>query len=406
MKNSWDYDIIKPQVTKLDLPAMLVNMDILDQNIANFKMQAEKSGKNIRIATKSIRVPELIRYIIDTGGAKFNSLMSFSLKEADYLFNQGFTNIYVAYPSVSISDLELFYQQTQTKKNISLAVDSIEQIKIIEQIWKTKISNSNFEKAKLCIDVDMSWKPFGAHLGVFRSSILSIETFTKVLDYILQSEYVQIAGIMGYEAQVAGMGDQNPFAPMLNPAKKFIKKFSIRDIIKKRERIHQLLTDKGISLDFFNGGGTGSINSTQQEPWITEIAVGSGFMQAHLFDYYVLNQNQPAFCFALQVSRKPQKNTVTCKSGGFIASGEIGKDKMPLPFLPKGLKVTANEGFGEVQTPINIPSDLQVNIGDPLFFRPAKSGEIAEHFTKYYLLRNNQIIGSVNTYRGNSQCFY
>lgn len=406
MKNSWNYDLIKHQVAKLEMPAMLVNMDALDQNIALFKKAAEQSGKNIRVATKSIRVPELIRYILDKGGEKFNGLMCFSLEEAAYLFQQNFTNIFVAYPTVSNADLALFFQLTQAKHKLSLAVDSIAQIKCIEEVWKKNAGNANFEKAKLCIDVDMSWKPFGSHLGVFRSSIISVETFTELLDYMLQSNFVQPVGVMGYEAQVAGMGDQNPFAPLLNPAKKIIKKLSVRDIFQKRKKLHQMLQEKGVDLEFFNGGGTGSVNSTQKEPWITEIAVGSGFLQAHLFDYYALNQCEPAFCFALQVSRKPQKNIATCKSGGFIASGEIGKDKMPLPFLPQGIKITANEGFGEVQTPVIIPPNIRITLGDPLFFRPAKSGEIAEHFIKYYLFRNNQITGSAKTYRGEGECFY
>jgi D-serine deaminase-like pyridoxal phosphate-dependent protein len=406
MKSSWDYEIIKRQLVNIDLPAMVVNMDILDQNIANIRLVAEQSNKNIRIATKSIRVPELIRYIIEKGGEKFAGLMCYSVKEAGYLTSLGFSNIFVAYPTSSASDIELFYRLSQSNHNISLAVDNADQINLIEKTWKANGLNTSSQKAKLCIDVDMSWKPLGTHLGVFRSPIISISRFTAVLAYILQSDIVQLSGIMGYEAQIAGMGDQNPFAPILNPAKKLIKSFSVRDVFHKRERIHRILSEKGVEPEFFNGGGTGSVNSTKEEPWITEIAVGSGFLQGHLFDYYALNRNKPAICFALQVSRKPQQNIVTCKSGGFIASGQISKDKMPLPFLPKGLKITGNEGFGEVQTPVLIPPGLELTIGDPLLFRPAKSGEIAEHFTGYLLMREHQIYKWVKTYRGDGQCFY
>jgi D-serine deaminase-like pyridoxal phosphate-dependent protein len=65
-----------------------------------------------------------------------------------------------------------------------------------------------------------------------------------------------------------------------------------------------------------------------------------------------------------------------------------------------------NEGFGEVQTPVQVPSDLDIRLGDPLFFRPAKAGEIAERFTEYILIRDNQIVDKVPTYRGLEQCFY
>jgi D-serine deaminase-like pyridoxal phosphate-dependent protein len=214
------------------------------------------------------------------------------------------------------------------------------------------------------------------------------------------------AGIMGYEAQIAGMSDKSPFSPLLNPIKKFIKRKSVKDVFEKRKAIYNFLKGENIQPDIFNGGGTGSLATSGAEPWLTEVTAGSGFLQSHLFDYYAANKNVPAFCFGLQVSRIPKQGIATCKSGGFIASGDAVQDKWPVPFLPKGIKTIKNEGFGEVQTPFQISSDLDIRPGDPLFFRPAKAGEIAERFTEYILIRNNKIVERVPTYRGMGQCFY
>jgi len=156
----------------------------------------------------------------------------------------------------------------------------------------------------------------------------------------------------------------------------------------------------------FNGGGTGSIETTSREPWITEVTAGSGFLQSHLFDYYRSNRNAPAFCFALQVTRLPEPGMITCHSGGFIASGEVGPDKQPVPFLPAGLQPTRAEGFGEVQTPLKCPEALGLKPGDPVFFRPAKAGEIAERFEEYLLVRGGEIVERVKTYRGMGQTFF
>ena len=404
MSCNWEYAKLRELVKNEPLPAMLVDLDCLDENISRISEMVSKSGKKIRIASKSIRVPWLLEYIMKKGGPHFHGIMCFSVPEAAYLASQGFDDLLVAYPTVGEADLELFYSITQDGLNISLMADSVGQVEAIHKKWQ-QIEKPEV-KARVCIDVDMSWKPAGLHLGVYRSSIRSLNDFQKVLRKIQESENLKFAGVMGYEAQVAGMGDRSPFSPLLNPVKKMIKSKSVKDVFAKREAIHQFLQSQNAEPGIFNGGGTGSLKSTLKEPWLTEVTAGSGFLQSHLFDYYEASQNVPAFCFGLQVSRISQRGIVTCKSGGFVASGDAGQDKWPVPFLPDGIKMIKNEGFGEVQTPVQLPQNLDVKLGDPLFFRPAKAGEIAERFKEYILIRNNKIIEKVPTYRGLGQCFY
>jgi len=405
MHCDWNYEAIKKMLTGRDLPAMLVNMDCLDHNILQVKKVAEESGKNIRIASKSIRVPHLISYILEKGGSFFKGIMCYSVKEAEYLHSLGFDDLLVAYPTSSAGDLDIYYCLRQEKADISLMVDSREQVDLVLSCWRQK-QKTGAEEAKICIDADMSYRPVGLHLGVYRSSVLSLSAFEALLDYLLSAKELKVSGIMGYEAQIAGMGEQNPFSPLLNPVKNLIKKRSVKDVSKKRARMAALIEKKGLKLEFFNGGGTGSLSSTSAEAWITEVTVGSGFLQSHLFDYYPGNKNKPALAFALQVDRMPRKTMFTCKSGGFIASGESGPDKAPVPYLPEGLSMVKNEGFGEVQTPIKSGRDLTIKIGDPVLFRPAKAGEIAERFSHYSLTRNNSFEKDVETYRGFGQCFY
>lgn len=404
MSCNWEYQKLRELVKNEPLPAMIVDLDCLDENISRISDLVSGAGKKIRIASKSIRVVALLKYILEKGGPHFHGLMCFSVSEAEFLFSQGFDDLLVAYPTVGREDLESFYSLTQKELNITLMVDSQGQIDEIEKIWNEhKIGKI---PAKVCIDVDMSWKPAGLHLGVYRSPVRSLTDFQKVFKKIQESNHLKFAGVMGYEAQVAGMGDKSPFSPVLNPVKKMIKNKSVKDVFARREAIHRFLQSENVDPEIFNGGGTGSLKSTVKEPWLTEVTAGSGFLQSHLFDYYETNQNVPAFCFGLQVSRISEPGTVTCKSGGFVASGEAGADKWPVPFLPKGIKMIKNEGFGEVQTPVLLPQNLDMKLGDPLFFRPAKAGEIAERFNEYILIRDNKIVEKVPTYRGLRHCFY
>ena len=87
--------------------------------------------------------------------------------------------------------------------------------------------------------------------------------------------------------------------------------------------------DHNIALQFFNGGGTGSLQDACADPSLTEVSAGSGFLQGHLFDNYSSNQCLPAAVYALQITRLVP-NILVCQGGGFIASGTLSEDKLPV----------------------------------------------------------------------------
>lgn len=405
----WNYEELKNLVRGERLPLMVVDLDILDANVERLALVAREHGKSLRVASKSVRVPDLLKRIFQVGGEHLHGLMNFSLEEAWVLAAEGFDDLLIAYPTVQPSDLAIARALTMQGKTVTLMVDSVTHVDKLATYWReASEGGESASPLRVCIDMDLSWRPLGLHLGVQRSPVRSLVDFRRLLDAIRGHSELELAGVMGYEAQIAGLGDRNPFARLLNPTKRWIKRRSIPDVAARRRAVSELLTQLGIKIDFFNGGGTGSIRTTSREAWVTEVTAGSGFLQSHLFDYYVSNENRPAFCFALQVTRISQPDHVTCQSGGFIASGPTERDKAPVPFLPAGLKPTAGEGFGEVQTPLVVPGELRGKLlpGDPVFFRPAKAGEIAERFNEYLLKKGNEIIGRAKTYRGLGYCFH
>jgi D-serine deaminase-like pyridoxal phosphate-dependent protein len=76
-----------------------------------------------------------------------------------------------------------------------------------------------------------------------------------------------------------------------------------------------------------------------------------------------------------------------------------------LPVSPEGARLLAAEGVGEVQTPVRLPNGTSLAIGDPVLFRPAKAGELAERFDHYLLASGGAITGKAETYRGCGRCF-
>ncbi|HEX8950707.1 MAG TPA: amino acid deaminase/aldolase, partial [Polyangia bacterium] len=207
-------------------------------------------------------------------------------------------------------------------------------------------------------------------------------------------------GVMGYEAQIAGVQDAAPYAAWQNPIKRALKRGSRPAVARSRAAVVEALRAAALPPAVVNGGGTGSADWSATDGALTELTVGSGFLAGHLFDHYAALALAPALFFALQATRRPTAHMVTCHGGGWISSGPGGADRLPLPVFPVGARLLPLEGAGEVQTPVALPDGADVALGDPILFRPAKSGELAEHFDEYLLVRGDRIEARAKTYRG------
>jgi D-serine deaminase-like pyridoxal phosphate-dependent protein len=158
-------------------------------------------------------------------------------------------------------------------------------------------------------------------------------------------------------------------------------------------------------LEFVNGGGTGSIELTTAESAVTEVAAGSGLYCPTLFDTYRSFRALPAAFFVTSVVRKPAASMATVLGGGWVASGAAGRDRLPTPLHPDGLRLTALEGAGEAQTPLTGPGAGSLRVGDRVWFRHAKAGELCERVTELHVLRGGALVASVPTYRGEGKAF-
>jgi len=294
-------------------------------------------------------------------------------------------------------------------------IDSPEHVKIMDSTINSAINSGEVpsfsKRLKVCIDVDMSFRPLNSvHLGVFRSPIHSTQDFMKVVEAVQASNFLLFSSVMGYEAQITVWDNNSPAGFLKDKAVSLMKRLSVPDVMRKRKEISEILKQKHIPCEFFNGGGSATLSSTINDSTVTEITIGSGILQSHTFDYQKTLYAKPAFFFALCVTRIPARGMATCQSGGFIASGSLSEASNPLVILPSDATPTENEGFGEVQTPLHSPTHT-LAIGDPVFCRPTKAGEIAERFNEYYVIegksgsktRKNEVW---KTYRGFGHCFF
>lgn len=379
------------------MPFAYVDLDFFDQNIKDILERANR--KNIRIASKSIRCVQLMRRILDYSD-QYQGIMCFTATEAVWLSRQGFDDLLVAYPTFQAKHIEGVAQEVQKGKKIYLMTDKLEHLQQINKIGeRLKV------KIPICMDLDVSSDFPGLHFGVYRSSLCTLESVKIYLEQLKKFPFVNLKGIMGYEAQIAGVGNQVPHQGVKNRLIRILQRRSIKEIRERRGKAIELVKEAVGVLDFVNGGGTGSVEVTSEEEGITEVAVGSGFYTPTLFDNYEHFQHLPASGYAIEIVRQPQQQIYTCLGGGYVASGPLGIDKLPKPYLPDGCELYPNEMAGEVQTPIYYKGKESLQIGDPIFFRHSKAGELCERFNELLLLKGGKVVEKTETYRGAGQCF-
>lgn len=382
-----NYENLKSTFKNLSHPLLFVDQQALNSNIQWVLNQTQ--NKTIRLATKSIRSVAVLQKIL-AASPRFQGLMTYTLEESLWLSQLGFKDILIGYPTVDAPSLELLAKNPQ---DITLMVDRTEHLDMLEALALKH--NSQYS---ICIDLDLAMDLPGVKFGVYRSSIQTEETLLAFLQHLKKCKHLKLNAVMGYEAQIAGVGDKNSFLI------RFLKKLSLKQLKKRRKNLVSLIKSQGFDVTVINGGGTGSLHETSLEDVVTEVTAGSAFYAPVLFDQYSDFTLKPAMGFTLPVVRQPSENIVTVLGGGYIASGATELIKTPQPFLPEGLSLIKNEGAGEVQTPILNRSKTQLQLGDFVVMRHAKAGEVCERFTEILILENGQI-SKIKTYRGEGKCF-
>ena len=381
----------------LDPPFAFVDLDAMWQNADDLLRRAR--GKPVRVASKSVRCRPLLRSVLEWN-IGFRGLMTFTLPETLWLAGDGFDDMLLAYPSVdrrAIAELA----RLDSERPPIVMVDSTAHLDLIEAA-----APRSGRAVRVCIEVDASFPLAGGRvrIGPKRSPVRTADAAAALAREIVKRPGVELAGLMAYEGHIAGLGDRPRRRPARAAAIQALQRASARELAERRAEVVAAVR-RVAPLELVNGGGTGSVHVTAAEDAVTEVTAGSGLYAPGLFDDYAAFDQRPAAMFALPVVRRPGPGVVTALGGGYLASGAADRDRLPRPYLPEGLKLDPLEGAGEVQTPLRGRAAERLRLGDRVYLRHAKAGELYERFDRLYLVSGDRIVDEVPTYRGEGRCF-
>lgn len=380
----------------LEAPFAVVDLTALRANAAGLVRRA--AGKPVRVASKSVRCRAILDEVLAMDG--FAGIMAFTLPEALWLAGHRVSDdILVAYPTADRTALASLAADPGAARAVTLMVDCPEHLDLIE-------AAAGDRRIRVCIDIDASYRPLAGRVrvGALRSPLRTPAQVRALAERVLKRQSLDLVGLMAYESQIAGVGDLPPGRPARGRVIRAMQERSRVELARRRAAIVRAVRELA-DLEFVNGGGTGSVEKTAAERAVTEIAAGSGLYQPHLFDQYTNFSGRPAALFALPVVRRPGPGVATCLGGGYLASGPGDAIRLPQPYLPAGLSYDPHEGAGEVQTPLLGRAADLLAVGDLVWFRHTKAGELCERFADLHLIDGDRLVRTVPTYRGEGRTF-
>ncbi|MDN4615832.1 alanine racemase [Leifsonia sp. F6_8S_P_1B] len=391
---------------QLDPPLGVLHLPALRHNAHDMLRRA--GGRPIRVASKSVRVRSVLEAVLALPG--YAGVLAYTLPEALWLAagderHTPIDDVVVGYPTADRAAIARLAASPELAARVTLMVDSLEHLDLIDAV----VPPAERETIRLCLELDASWDaPVLGRVGVYRSPLHTPEALRELAEAVVRRPGFRLVGLMSYEAQIAGQGDAPPGRPAWAATLRRVQRASGAELIARRGEAVAAVRAVA-DLEFVNGGGTGSLEFTSGDAAVTELAAGSGLFGGHLFDTYRAFRPAPAASFALSVVRRPDERTATLLGGGWIASGPPGPDRLPRVVWPTGLSMVAREMAGEVQTPLTGAAAGVLHVGDRVWLRHTKSGELSEHLTGFQLVDavdgRAAVVGESLTYRGEGQVF-
>jgi D-serine deaminase-like pyridoxal phosphate-dependent protein len=379
-----DLDALSAATAQFDPPLAALDAASLRANAADLVRRA--GGKPVRVAAKSVRCRWVLEQALQTPG--FAGVMAYSLREASWLVrSSGVRDVLLGYPVVDRAAIRELGADAQLRAAITLMIDDPGHVTLVSELAPG---------ARVCLDVDASLRIGRLHLGVRRSPLRTPADAAR-LATLATDAGLRVVGVMFYEAQIAGLPDSSP-------AVRLVKRRSAAELAQRRGAVVEAVEKVAGALEIVNSGGTGSLEVSSADARVTEVSAGSGLYVPTLFDDYRAFAPRPALYFALPVVRRPAPRVATLFGGGYIASGPAAKSRLPAP-VARGLSLLGTEGAGEVQTPVRgRPADA-LQVGDRVWFRHAKAGELCERFDTIHVVEDGRVTTSVPTYRGEGKNF-
>jgi D-serine deaminase-like pyridoxal phosphate-dependent protein len=279
--------LIGQPATALDTPALLVDLDLLDRNIATMRrVIIDEARIGWRPHTKSIKLPALAHKLLQAGA---HGVTCAKLSEAEVMAQAGIRDILIANQVVGASKLARLAGLSRHADPI-VAVDCEAQVKALDVA-----AQAAGTRLRAVIEVNIAMNRAGVEPG---------EPVVALARQVAACRGLQFAGLMAWE----GGG----LAEIREPE---TKRARITDAVRKLTDSADRCRDAGLPAAIVSCGGSGTYWISAGLPGVTEVQAGGGiFCDMHYRNDYGV-QHEYALSILTTVVSRPTPTRVICDAG-------------------------------------------------------------------------------------------
>lgn len=286
-------DCVGQPIAALDTPQLLVDLDVLDANLALLQQACSKAGKALRVHFKSLKCGGLANYLAARGVKGF---LCAKLNEAEVLLQAGQRDLLVANQIVGAVKLARLAKLAQ-KGKVRVCVDDAANVREMAEVARAMGVTLD-----VLIEVD---------IGMNRCGVLPGRAVLDLARIVAAEKGLRFVGLQGYDGHLQLLADQE------------LKRSRCLEGLDRLHETRQLLEQAGLPVEIVTGAGTGTWEFAAGHPALTELQPGSFLLMDAAY-----HAVRPEFACSLSVvttviSRRP--DWYVLDAGSKAISQDFGK---------------------------------------------------------------------------------
>ncbi len=359
--------VMQEDVSKweLDTPALCVDLDVLEANIAKMQSTTARNGIASRPHAKTHKTPIIAQMQLDSGSV---GICSAKVSEAEAMFQHGIEQILMTTTNVTPTKIRRAMNLRESCEGFIQATDSPDNARLL-----SAAAESMGIVADIVVDIDP-----GGH----RTGITPGQPALQLAQLIDSLPGLRLRGLLCYDG-----GSQH------------VKGFEQRknqtlERLVAASGTYDLFQQSGLSTEIFSGGGTGTYNIDHETRGLTDIQVGSYvFMDAQYIDIGGESDNEayddfgPSLTILATVLNAQYEGRATTDAGA--KSCTINR---PWPVVKgeTGMSYTSgSDEFGSLRYEDNASRSYEV--GDKLELIVSHCDPVVNLYNQMYAIRDDRV---------------